>query len=133
MPLLLEHRRVGHTAVVACAGHLVEGAELMAFERTLDELLQFGPYLILHLGGVEFVDNAGLGLLVRYSARIRNAQGSLKLCAVSSKLAAVLRATRLEQIFNVYESESEAIAAFVVFRCRWVPHRRRHPLCRQLR
>ena len=112
MPLALEHRRAGHIAVVACAGHLVEGAELTALQRTLDDLLKFGPYLILHLGAVDFVDSAGLGLLVRYSARTRNAQGSMKLCAASAKLAAVLKVTRLEQIFNMYESESEAIAAF---------------------
>ena len=112
MPLSVEHRRAGHIAVVACTGRLVEGVEMIALQRTLDELLVFGPYLVLHLGGVEFVDSAGLGLLVRYSARTRNAQGSMKLCAASPKLTAVLKATRLEQIFNVYKSESEAIAAF---------------------
>jgi anti-anti-sigma regulatory factor len=66
MPLSLERRRVGHIAVVTCAGHLVEGAEVVALEHALDELLQFGPYLMLHLGAVEFVDSAGVGLLQAY-------------------------------------------------------------------
>jgi len=112
MPLSLEHRRVGDIAVVTCSGRLVEGPESMALHKMLDELLQFGPHLILHLGAVEFVDSAGLGLLVRYSARTRNARGGLKLCAAPTKLMSVLKATRLEPVFNVYQSESEAIAAF---------------------
>ena len=112
MPLSLEHRQVGDIAVVTCSGRLVEGAEAIALQQQLDELLQFGPRLILHLGAVEFVDSAGLGLLVRYSARTRRANGDVKLCAASAKLEAVLKATRLAQIYSTHASESEAIAAF---------------------
>src|SRR5262249_2293099 len=76
------------------------------------ELLLFGPHLLLHLGGVDFLDSSGLGLLVRYAARTRNANGRLKLCALSSKVSEVLRVTHLEPVLESYGSETEAVASF---------------------
>jgi anti-anti-sigma factor len=112
MPLALDHRRIGDIAVVTCAGRLVEGAESSALAQLLDELLPFGPYVVLHLGALEFIDSAGVGLLVRYSTRMRHVHGRMTLCAPSSKLVAVLKATRLDRVFESYETEGEAIAAF---------------------
>lgn len=112
MRISLENRRVGDIAVVTCRGRIVEGAESTALQQLLDELLPDGPYVILHLGGVDFIDSSGLGLLVRCTTRTRNAHGSLKLCALSPKIAEVLKVTHLERVFEAYESEADAITAF---------------------
>src|SRR5690242_15230719 len=108
MPLLLEQRRIGDIAVVICTGRLVEGAESIALRRLLDEILQIDSNVILDVGKLEFIDSAGVGLLVRYSTRTRNQRGRLHLCAPSSKLAAVLKATRLDRALDVYDSEPAA-------------------------
>jgi len=112
VPLTLDHRRIGDITVVTCDGRIVEGAESLALRHLLDELLPFGPHLVLHVGAVEFVDSSGLGLLARYAARTRKAGGGIRLCAPSMKFASVLKATRLEQIFDSHESEADAITAF---------------------
>jgi anti-sigma B factor antagonist len=110
--LSLASRRVGDITVVTCSGRIVEGAESIALQRLLDDLLQDGPYLILHLGGVDFIDSSGLGLLVRYTTRVRHAEGALKLCTLTPKAADVLRVTHLERVFEAYETEADAITAF---------------------
>jgi anti-sigma B factor antagonist len=112
MPLSLEHRRVGDITVVTCAGRIVEGAELIAAQKLLDDLLQYDSRLVLHLGAVDFLDSSGLGLLVRYVTRARNAHGHLKLCALSPKIVQVLDVTHLRAIFDAYDSEADAISAF---------------------
>ena len=112
MPISLEHRRVGDVTVVTCAGRIVEGPESIALSKCLDDLVQWGPRLVLDLGKVDFVDSSGLGLLVRYVTRTRNANGNLQLCAPSRKLIDVLEATHLRKIFDAHETEAEAIAAF---------------------
>jgi len=112
VPLSLESRRVGDITVVTCSGRIVEGAESIALQRLLDELLQDGPYLILHLGGVDFIDSSGLGLLARYTTRTRHAHGALKLCALTPRIADVLKITHLDRIFEAHETEADAITAF---------------------
>jgi anti-anti-sigma factor len=112
MPISLEQRRVGDITVVTCVGRIVEGAESIAMQKLLDDLLQYGSRLVLHLGAVDFLDSSGLGLLVRYVARTRNAQGGLKFCALSPKIIQVLDVTHLRAIFDAYDSEADAISAF---------------------
>jgi anti-sigma B factor antagonist len=112
VPISLEHRRVGAVTVVTCIGRIVEGPESAALQKLLDDLLPFGPHLILHLGGVDFIDSSGLGLLARYTARTRSVHGGLKLCALTPRIAQGLKVTHLDRVFEVYELEADAIAAF---------------------
>jgi anti-sigma B factor antagonist len=107
-----ETRRVGDIAVVRVSGRIVEGAEAVALQKHIDGLIPFGAHLLLNLEAVDFLDSSGLGLLVRYLTRLRNAHGNLKLCALRPELLEVLRVTRLQGVFDPYESEAEAIAAF---------------------
>ena len=112
VPIALEHRRVGDIAVVTCTGRLVEGTEATELRQLLDHLLEYGTSLLLDVTQMDFIDSAGLGLLVRYGTRARNGHGSMKLCGASPKLIALLKATRLEQVLDAYGSESEGIRAF---------------------
>ena len=112
MPISIDHRRVADIAIVTCAGRIVEGAESVQLQKVLDDALQVGPDLILHVGAVDFLDSSGLGLLVRYAARTRNARGCLKLCAPSSKVKAVLHATHLDGVFESFDTEPDAIRSF---------------------
>jgi anti-sigma B factor antagonist len=105
----MESRCVGEVTVVTCAGRLVAGEEAGAFQAYLDKLTPMNPRIVLHLGGVEFIDSAGLGVLVRYFTRARNSQGALSFCAASPKVSEVLRITRLHAVFEPYETETEAI------------------------
>ena len=100
MPLSLQSRRVGDITVVTCSGRIVEGDESATLQKHFDDLLPDDPYILLDLGGVQFIDSSGLGLLVRFLARTRTANGGLKLCAVPDTIAEVLRVTKLATIFE---------------------------------
>jgi anti-sigma B factor antagonist len=110
--LTFQSRRIGDITVVACTGRIVEGKESAALQQCLSDALELEPYIILDLRDVDFIDSSGVGLLVRYLTRIQNAHGSLKLCAPSAKITEVLKVTRLHTVFESYESEADAVAAF---------------------
>jgi anti-anti-sigma factor len=112
VPLTLEHRRVGDVTIVTCAGRIVEGSESIALQRMLDDLLQYGPYIVLHLKAVDFVDSSGLGLLMRNISRARRGSGDLKLCAPPPRLVEILEVTHLKPICDLHETEEEAIGSF---------------------
>lgn len=112
MSISFDTRRVGDIAVVKVSGNVVEGAESAALQKHLDGLMPFGSHILLDLSGVGFLDSSGLGLLVRYLTRTRNAHGNLKLCSLPPSIDEVLRVTRLRAVFDPHASEEEAIAAF---------------------
>jgi anti-sigma B factor antagonist len=109
VPLSLQTRRVGDVAVVTCVGRIVEGPESVELHRQLDRLIEQAPDIVLHLGGIEFMDSGGLGLLVRCRTRALNANGHLRICAASEKVVGVLKATRLHAVFQPYDTEADAI------------------------
>ena len=110
--LSLESRQVGDITVVKCNGRIVAGDETTAFQQHLDDLPPHDPFLLLDLAEVHFVDSAGLGFLARLVSRTQSGGGQLKLCGVPPRLREVLRVTRLETMFESYESEADAILAF---------------------
>lgn len=110
MSLTLQSRCVGDVTVVTCSGRIVAGEESKSLQVCLDRLLPDTPHVLLHLGGVEFIDSGGLGLIARYLTRPQDRRGTLKVCAVSPKIADVLRVTRLKSVFQPYETEADSIA-----------------------
>jgi len=109
--LSIESRRIGDITVVSCTGRIVEGAESAALREKLDGLIPHDPFIVLNLGGVDFLDSSGLGLLVRFLTRTRAAQGHFKLCSLPARITEVLRLSRLTSIFDAYDSEADAVTA----------------------
>jgi len=107
--LTCEHRRVGDADVVTCVGRISAGPEATALQHKLDTLSERSRHVVLHLGGVDFIDSCGLGLLVRYLLRAQRMSGTLTVCAVSPKIDEVLRITRLKSVFPRYDTEADAI------------------------
>ena len=112
MPLTLETRRVGRVTVVRCSGRMVAGPEIDQAREHIKKLLPIDKHVLLHLGGVNFVDSSGLGTLVRMASTLRYAGGDLKLCQVTPEVANVLKLTNLAQLFQMFEQEEEGIASF---------------------
>jgi anti-sigma B factor antagonist len=108
--LTFHARQVGDVVVVTCTGRISVGEETAAFETYLDTVIPIHRQILLHLGEVNFIDSAGLGLLVRYLTRAQNASGALRICAVSPSVDHALRVTRLQPLLQPYETEAKALA-----------------------
>src|ERR1041384_510397 len=102
MTLSLRNRQVGDISVVTCTGRLIEGPEANALRQRLTDLLAFDPRVVLDLGGIDFIDSSGLGLLVRMLTRAQAQRGDIKLCAVPRELAKILKVTRLGALFDTH-------------------------------
>jgi len=110
MELSLQHRQVGHLTVVTCSGRLVAGPESDALLAQIDQLLPRNARILLDLGGIDYIDSAGLGLLVRCLTRVQNASGQLSLCALSPRVSEVLRVTKLDGPLRSFITDVNAIA-----------------------
>src|SRR5882757_5886904 len=110
MNLQLKLRWVGDVLVVNCAGRIVGGAEAQTLHDTIrEELAQ--PYIVLQTAEVSFIDSSGLGTIVRLMSAARAAGGDVKICQPPAMMAKVLAMTNLHKVFEIYETEDEAIIA----------------------
>ena len=91
---------------------LNKGGDVILKDK-INSLLQQGrKKLLLDLGGVSYVDSAGLGQLVQVKVTAERSSADLKLLNITKRLKDLLVVTRLSTVFDSYESESEGLASF---------------------
>ena len=78
----------------------------------LKRLLGSTRQIVLNLAGVAYIDSGGLGTLVGVYSSARAAGADIKLTGLGQRLRDVLQVTKLVTVFEVYDSEQQAIAAF---------------------
>jgi anti-sigma B factor antagonist len=67
--------------------------------------------LVVNLDNVGFLDSTGLGVLVGGLRRVRARDGSLDLVCTQPRILKILRITGLTEVFGIYETVDQAIAA----------------------
>ena len=78
----------------------------------LINLVSKGNYqLVVNLDKVGFLDSTGLGVLVGGLKRVRAHDGSLDLVCTRQRILKIFRITGLTQVFGIYETVDQAIAA----------------------
>ena len=111
--LKMTSREVDGVTVIAMDGRIVLGEESNALREKIKALIAEGKKkIVLNMDNVTFIDSAGLGTLVsaHHSAKAQGA--SLRLCHLGTKFTEVLQITKLMTIFDVYNTEAEAVASF---------------------
>jgi len=78
----------------------------------LINLVSQGDYqLVVNLDKVGFLDSTGLGVLVGGLRRVRAHNGSLDLVCTQQPILKIFRITGLTEVFGIYETVDQAIAA----------------------
>src|SRR6266581_3289732 len=88
------------------------GEEATSLRETLKKVLSSNRHIVLNLAGVTYVDSGGLGTLVGVYSSARAGVADIKLTGLGQRLRDVLQITKLATVFEVYDSEQQAIAAF---------------------
>jgi len=106
-------REVDGVTVVALDGRIVLGEESNALREKVKSLVAEGKKkIVLNMENISFIDSAGLGTLVAAHHSAKGQGASLRLCHLGAKFSEVLQITKLMTIFEVYNTEAEAVASF---------------------
>src|SRR5262245_45444825 len=106
-------RQNGHVTVLDLHGKIVMGEGDDALREAVTRLVDGKKEkILLNLGDVPYVDSAGLGEIVRCYTTVSRKGGRLKLVNLTKKIKDLLAITKLLTVFEVYESEEEAIRSF---------------------
>jgi anti-sigma B factor antagonist len=68
--------------------------------------------ILLNLGDVDYIDSAGLGVLVSSFTSVKNDGGELKLLYLTKKVQDLLQMTKLYTVFEVLDDEAAGIKSF---------------------
>ena len=113
MAITTNARTVGDVTVVDISGRITLGDESAALRDLIGELLNKGDRkIVLNLADVDYIDSSGLGALVSSAATVRRQGGDLKLVKLSDRVDDLMEVTRLYTVFDIADSEEEAIRSF---------------------
>ena len=113
MALKMTNREVDGVTVVTLDGRIVLGDESIALRDAVKGLLTQGKKkIILNANKITMIDSAGLGILVSLYSSAKSAGGSVRLCQLGTKFREVLQITKLLTVFDVYNSEADAVKSF---------------------
>jgi anti-sigma B factor antagonist len=99
--------------IIDVLGRIVLGDGTALLRNTIGNLLEHGKERVaLNLRGVEFVDSAGLGELVRTLVSIRTRGGQLKLVGPGRHVHDLLRIAKLDRVFDIEPDEASALKSF---------------------
>jgi anti-sigma B factor antagonist len=109
---LTAHKLNDGIVVVDCAGRIVFGEETSELRDQVKTLISEGARVVLNLGEVNYIDSGGLGTLVALYTSARSAGGAIKLARLTRRVDDLLQVTKLLTVFEVYETEEEAVESF---------------------
>jgi anti-sigma B factor antagonist len=100
------------TAVFHLTGRMTLGMRLREVESKITEVIERGvEKLILDLSGIEFLDSAGLGVLMILYGNMKVRGGQLRLVAPGSKVLEILKITHTDSILPIDSNLDAALAA----------------------
>jgi anti-sigma B factor antagonist len=112
MQLKITTRTKDGVLVIDCSGRIVFGEESSLLRETVKQAVTENNRIVLNLGEVNYIDSGGLGTLVALHITAKNAGGTIKLANLTKRVGDVLQVTKLLTVFDVYDSEAEAIESF---------------------
>ncbi len=108
----IKQKVVDGITVLELSGEMYGGPDNIKLVDTISELISEEKLdLVINLAKVKWISSTGLGILVSARSRYAKEGGVIKLCNPNDRVLGILQVTRLNLIFDVFGSESEAIAS----------------------
>jgi anti-sigma B factor antagonist len=111
--LSIDERDAGDVTVLTLSGQLVLDDGDLVFRRRIHDLVERGRFkVVVNLGGVTYIDSAGVGMVVAKMKTLRERGGDMKLLNLNTRGLHLFGITRLVFVFETFESEDLAVRSF---------------------
>lgn len=96
--------------ILAAEGVIKLGDSARDFSRHLDQVLLEGSGpLIIDFEGISYMDSTGLGELIAYLRKFEEQHRPMALVRPSRRIRALLELTKLDEVFDIFTTRSEAV------------------------
>ncbi|KAA3635209.1 MAG: anti-sigma factor antagonist [Calditrichaeota bacterium] len=109
----LTEREQDGVIVLEPKGKIMGGPDASLLHDKLYEFIeQDKKKFVVDLKDVEWMNSTGLGIIISGFTTLRNSDGKLKLANVTEKIQSLLVITKLQGVFEAFDSVDEAIQSF---------------------
>lgn len=103
----------GEVTVLTLAGQILLDDGDLAIRRVVHELVDRGRLkIVIDLGGVDYIDSAGVGMLAGKLKTVRERGGDMKLLHLTSRGQRLFGMMKLHLVFETFEDELQAVQSF---------------------
>ncbi len=108
----IERTEDGNVTVLVVEGVIKLGESARQFSEYLEDLLAHDVQaVVIDLSAIDYVDSTGLGELVGYLQRFTKEGRRLALLNPHQRILNLLKLTKLDEVFPIFESRSAAVSA----------------------
>jgi len=94
-------------------GDVMGGPEAVQINDEINQMIDAGNLkVVMDLGDVGRMNSSGLGILINALSTYKHNGGDLKLACITPSLQNIMKITRLNDIFESYDTAAAAIASF---------------------
>ena len=106
-----DEAKAGNILILTAKESRVAADTVQSFKQGLADYVAQGNHkIVLDLSEVSFIDSSALGALISV-LKLVGSGGELVLCSTQSTVATMLKLTRMNKIFRIFENRDEAISA----------------------
>lgn len=99
-------------SLIHLAGKLIMGPEAASLELLVNARLDAGArHIVFDMGEVKQIDSTGIGRFISTYGRLMQVKGTLGIAAASKVVRQSFRVTRLDTVFEFYDTLEEALNA----------------------
>jgi anti-sigma B factor antagonist len=111
--LQIADQQQGDVSVLVLSGELTLDDGDIAFGRYVDQMIEAGRrQFVIDLSGVNYIDSAGVGMLVAESKRVTQNGGAMRLARLTARSHHLLAMLKLKFVFEVYDDVDTAVRSF---------------------
>jgi anti-sigma B factor antagonist len=108
MGMEVSEANANDVSIVALNGRL-DAASAKSVLAGIKELVKRNRFnIILDMSGVEFIDSAGVGILLASYRAVDAKGGALKICAIQNQVKSIFSLTRLSKFFEIFSDRASA-------------------------
>lgn len=94
-------------------GDVMGGPEAVQINDEINQMIDEGSLkAVIDLANVGRMNSSGLGILINALSTYKHNGGNLKLAGITPSLQNIMKITRLDNIFESYDTVAAAIASF---------------------
>lgn len=110
--MTITERQAGSVVVLDLGGRLTSDSTGRLKDKVASLLFQDQKQILINLAELSYMDSAGLGEMVAAHSSASRQGGRIKLTNVGKRIEDLLVLTRLLTVFDVHDTEEEALSAF---------------------